>query len=48
MTDSGRRPLLDRVHGAVDRAREVTDHPVLTHVARLGLVAYGLMHLLIA
>ena len=40
--------LLDRVHGAVGRAREVTDHPILTHVARLGLVAYGLMHLLIA
>jgi hypothetical protein len=40
--------MLDRVHGAVGRAREVTDHPVLTHVARLGLVAYGLMHLLIA
>lgn len=42
------RPLLDRVHRVVDRAREVTDHPVLTHVARVGLVAYGLMHLLIA
>ena len=42
------RPLLDRVHGVVDRAREVTDHPVLTHVARVGLVAYGLIHLLIA
>lgn len=41
------RSLLDRVHGAVGRAREVTDHPVLTHVARLGLVAYGAMHLLI-
>jgi hypothetical protein len=39
--------LLDRVHGAVGRAREVTDHPVLTHVARVGLVAYGAMHLLI-
>ena len=36
------------MHGAVHRAREVTDHPFLTHVARLGLVAYGLMHLLIA
>jgi hypothetical protein len=32
----------------VDRAREVTDHPVLTHLARVGLVAYGAMHLLIA
>jgi hypothetical protein len=42
------RSLLDRVHGAVDRARDVTDHPFLTHVARVGLVAYGLMHLLIA
>jgi hypothetical protein len=41
------RSLLDRVHGAVGRAREVTDHPVLTHVARVGLVAYGAMHLLI-
>jgi hypothetical protein len=40
--------LLQRVHGAVDAAREVTDHPVLTHVARVGLVAYGLVHLLIA
>ena len=47
MTASGRRALLDRVHGAVDRAREVTDHPVLTHVARVGLIAYGAMHLLI-
>ncbi|GAA3159489.1 DUF1206 domain-containing protein [Blastococcus jejuensis] len=47
MTASGRRVLLDRVHGAVDRAREVTDHPVLTHVARVGLIAYGAMHLLI-
>jgi hypothetical protein len=36
------------MHGVVDRAREVTDHPVLTHVARVGLVAYGLVHLLIA
>ena len=41
------RFLLDRVHGAVGRAREVTDHPVLTHVARVGLIAYGAMHLLI-
>ena len=41
------RSLLDRVHGAVGRAREVTDHPVLTHVARIGLIAYGAMHLLI-
>ena len=45
---SSGKPLLQRVHGAVHRAREVTDHPFLTHVARLGLVAYGLMHLLIA
>ena len=42
------RSLLDRVHDAVERAREVTDHPVLTAVARVGLVAYGAMHLLIA
>ncbi|TFV74467.1 DUF1206 domain-containing protein [Blastococcus sp. CT_GayMR19] len=41
------RSLLDRVHGVVRRAREVTDHPVLTHVARVGLIAYGVMHLLI-
>jgi hypothetical protein len=41
------RSLLDRVHGVVGRAREVTDHPVLTHVARIGLIAYGAMHLLI-
>ena len=37
-----------RVHDAVTRAREVTDHPVLTHLARAGLIAYGAMHLLIA
>jgi hypothetical protein len=43
----GPRSLLDRVHGVVGRAREVTDHPVLTHVARVGLIAYGAMHLLI-
>jgi hypothetical protein len=42
------RSLLDRAHRIVDRAREVTDHPVLTHVARLGLIAYGAMHFLIA
>jgi hypothetical protein len=42
------RGLLDRVHAAVEQAREVTDHPVLTHLARVGLVAYGAMHLLIA
>ncbi|MCW2683290.1 MAG: hypothetical protein JWP33_1203 [Blastococcus sp.] len=41
------RTLLHRVHGAVERAREVTDHPVLTHLARAGLIAYGAMHLLI-
>jgi hypothetical protein len=39
--------LLQRVHDAVARAREVTDHPVLTHLARVGLVAYGLLHVLI-
>jgi hypothetical protein len=36
-----------RVHDAVARAREVTDHPVLTHLARVGLVAYGVLHVLI-
>jgi hypothetical protein len=41
------RVLIDRVHAVVDRAREVTDHPVLTHFARAGLIAYGAMHLLI-
>ncbi len=41
------RSLLDRVHGVVGRAREVTDHPVLEAVARVGLVAYGVLHLLI-
>jgi len=41
------RSLLDRVHDVVERARTVTDHPVLTHVARIGLIAYGAMHLLI-
>ncbi len=41
------RSLLGRVHGVVERARTVTDHPVLTHVARIGLIAYGAMHLLI-
>jgi hypothetical protein len=42
------RSLLDRVHAVVERARTVTDHPVLDAVARVGLVAYGVMHLLIA
>ena len=41
------RSLLNRVHGVIDRAREVTDHPALTAVARAGLIAYGAMHLLI-
>ncbi|MFW3172063.1 DUF1206 domain-containing protein [Geodermatophilus sp. CPCC 206100] len=41
------RSLLDRVHRAVHHAREVTDHPVLEAVARIGLVAYGAVHLLI-
>ena len=36
------------MRAALERAREVTDHPVLTHLARVGLVAYGAMHLLIA
>jgi len=39
--------VLQRVHDAVTRAREVTDHPVLTHLARVGLVAYGVLHVLI-
>ena len=41
------RPLLDRVHRLVENAREVTDHPLLEAVARVGLVAYGVLHLLI-
>jgi len=41
------RSLRDRVHRVVENAREVTDHPVLEAVARLGLIAYGVMHLLI-
>ncbi|MGY1619618.1 DUF1206 domain-containing protein [Geodermatophilus sp. SYSU D00691] len=44
---SAARSLLDRVHRLVEHAREVTDHPVLEAVARVGLVAYGVMHLLI-
>jgi Domain of Unknown Function (DUF1206) len=36
-----------RVHRLVENAREVTDHPVLEAVARVGLVAYGVLHLLI-
>jgi uncharacterized protein DUF1206 len=39
--------VLRRVHDAIEHAREVTDHPVLTHLARVGLVAYGVMHVLI-
>jgi len=39
--------VLQRVHDAVARAREVTDHPVLTQLARVGLVAYGVLHVLI-
>lgn len=42
------RPLRDRMTGALRRAREVTDHPLLEALARAGLVAYGLLHLLIA
>jgi uncharacterized protein DUF1206 len=37
-----------RVHAVVERVRALTDHPGLTHLARVGLVAYGAMHLLIA
>jgi hypothetical protein len=39
--------LLDRAHDVVARAREITDHPILTHVAWMGLIAYGVMHFLI-
>ncbi|HEV7870054.1 MAG: conserved rane protein of unknown function [Modestobacter sp.] len=39
--------VLQRVHDVVAHAREVTDHPVLTHVARVGLIAYGVLHVLI-
>ena len=37
-----------RVGAVVEQVREVTDHPVLRHLARVGLVAYGLVHVLIA
>ena len=37
-----------QVDAAVDKAREVTDHPALRQLARVGLIAYGAMHLLIA
>lgn len=40
--------MLHRVHAVLEQAREVTDHPVLTHFARAGLVAYGVVHFLIA
>ncbi|MDT0276603.1 DUF1206 domain-containing protein [Blastococcus goldschmidtiae] len=36
------------MHSAIEQARGVTDHPVLTHLARVGLIAYGAVHLLIA
>lgn len=39
--------LVQRVHDVVAHARGVTDHPLLTHLARVGLVAYGLLHVLI-
>ncbi|MCF6737264.1 DUF1206 domain-containing protein [Blastococcus sp. KM273129] len=42
------RALGHRLHDVVVRVRRVTDHPVLVHLARAGLVAYGAMHLLIA
>jgi hypothetical protein len=42
------RSLVHRLHDVVDRVRRVTDHPLLTHLARAGLIAYGAMHLLIA
>lgn len=45
---AGPRALLARLSGVVERAREVTDHPWLRALARAGLVAYGVLHLLIA
>jgi hypothetical protein len=39
--------VLQRLHDAVTSARGVTDHPVLEHLARVGLVAYGVLHVLI-
>jgi uncharacterized protein DUF1206 len=39
--------LVQRVHDVVAQAREVTDHPALTQLARVGLVAYGVLHVLI-
>ncbi|MGY2001638.1 DUF1206 domain-containing protein [Blastococcus sp. SYSU DS1024] len=42
------RSLGHRLHDLVERVRRVTDSPVLTHLARAGLIAYGAMHLLIA
>ncbi|MGY1701373.1 DUF1206 domain-containing protein [Geodermatophilus sp. SYSU D00766] len=41
------RGVLGRVQRAVRAARGVTDHPVLRALARVGLVAYGVVHLLI-
>ncbi len=41
------RGVLGRLHRALDAAREVTDHPVLEALARAGLIAYGVVHLLI-
>ena len=38
----------DRVGAVVEKVREVTDHPALRQLARVGLIAYGSMHLLIA
>ncbi|WP_235564608.1 DUF1206 domain-containing protein [Modestobacter sp. Leaf380] len=40
--------VLDRVRTAVAHAREVTDHPWLERLARVGLVAYAVMHFTIA
>ena len=39
--------VLQRVHDLVSSAREVADHPVLELLARVGLVAYGVLHVLI-
>lgn len=39
--------VLSRVRTAVAHAREVTDHPWLERLARVGLMAYALMHVMI-
>ncbi|SDX75778.1 protein of unknown function [Modestobacter sp. DSM 44400] len=39
--------LTQRAQELVTRARAITDRPALTHLARVGLIAYGLVYLLI-